>query len=146
MNGQPNYGYNSAGAAGGAAIKYLTVTPGNTISYAVGAGGNAANSGAGGTGGTSSISSGTETITTVSGTGGQGGGVNPSLNAAGGTGSNGDINSTGQNTVYIPHPDSPGTQYINMRGAPQFGAGMGGNNGTSSGSQAGNAGVVIFEY
>jgi hypothetical protein len=147
MNGSPNYGYNSAGAAGGAAIKYLTVTPGNTISYAVGAGGNTANSGgAGGTGGTSSISSGNETITTVSGTGGQGGGVNPALNATGGTGSNGDINSTGQNTVYIPHPDSPGTQYINMRGAPQFGAGMGGNNGTSGASQAGSAGAVIFEY
>jgi hypothetical protein len=148
MNGQPNYGYNVTGASGGAAIKYLTVTPGNTIAYTVGAGGTAGTgNGNGGTGGTSSISSGNETITTVSATGGQGGGYNSAAyNAAAGTASNGDINSTGQNTTLQVHPDSPGTQWINTRGAPQFGAGMGGNNGTSGSGVAGFAGAVIFEY
>jgi hypothetical protein len=145
MNGQPNYGYNNAGASGGAAIKYLSVTPGNTINYAVGAGGTSASGPqTGGTGGTSTISSGNETITTVSATGGQGGGTSGSF-AAAGTASNGDINSTGQNTTSPPFAN-PGIQFLNVRGAPQYGAGMGGNNGTSGASVAGFNGAVIFEY
>jgi hypothetical protein len=147
MNGQPNYGYNVPGASGGAAIKYLSVTPGNTINYVVGAGGTSASGPQnGGTGGTSSVSSGNQTITTVSATGGGGGGYNAAVyNTEAGTGSNGDINSKGQNTTLQEHSSSQ-TQWINSRGAPQFGAGMGGNNGTSAGSQAGFAGAVIFEY
>ena len=145
MTGAPNYGYNNGGASGGAAVKYLTVTPGNTIAYTVGAGGTAASGPqVGGTGGTSTISSGTETITTVSAVGGQGGGASLSQ-ASGGTASNGDINSTGQGTASIPY-NSPQSQFILPTGAPQYGAGKGGLNGTSGASQAGFAGAVIFEY
>jgi hypothetical protein len=95
----PSYG---AGGGGGASIKYLTgLTPGNTLSVTVGAGGTAGASGQnnGGTGSTSSVASGTQTITTVSATGGSGGGASSGLlygiPGLGGAGSNGDINITG---------------------------------------------------
>ncbi len=71
-------GIGGNGGGGGSAVVYLTsMTPGNTISVTVGAGGTAGNSapGAGGTGGSSQISSGTQSITTVTAAGGGGGGA-----------------------------------------------------------------------
>jgi hypothetical protein len=83
------------GAGGGASIGVLSVTPGQVISYTIGAGGTAGALGAaGGTGGTT-------TFSTISATGGTGGaiypgGTNPSLTGViGGVGSGGDINLRG---------------------------------------------------
>jgi hypothetical protein len=147
MNGFPNYGYNSGGAAGGAAVKYLTVTPGNTIAYTVGAAGTAGTgSGNGGAGGTSSISSGNETITTVSSTGGAGGGYYSARQIAdGGTGTNGDLNFNGASLMAFPL-GNPGVPTMYQPGAYQYGGGQGGASGGSGSGFAGVAGAVIFEY
>jgi hypothetical protein len=89
------------GGGGGTAISYLTgLTPGNTLTVTIGAGGTAgpSSAGNGGTGGSSTVASGTQTITTITGAGGSGSlGAASTLTAggAGGSGSNGTINLTG---------------------------------------------------
>ena len=89
------------GGGGGTAISYLTgLTPGNTLTVTIGAGGTAgpSSAGNGGTGGSSTVASGTQTITTITGAGGSGSlGAASTFTAggAGGSGSNGTINLTG---------------------------------------------------
>lgn len=154
----------AAGAGGGAAIKYLTgLTPGNTLSVTVGAGGTAgaATNGAGGTGGTSSVASGTQSITTVSATGGTGGSAT-SPRPNGGIGSNGDLNIRGGGTLStinglanggssIFGGGAPGryTEGVGTAGGAYGGGGSGGNYATCGPTRvggAGAAGVVIFEW
>jgi hypothetical protein len=78
-------GSGGGGGGGGTAVTYLTgLTPGNTLSVTVGAGGTAG--GTGGTGGTSSVASGTQSITTISGSGGGGGGNGNQTSGAQGAG------------------------------------------------------------
>lgn len=160
-------GTGGSGGGGGTAISYLTgLTPGNTISVTVGAGGTAGGSapGGGGTGGNSSISSGTQTITTATGNGGVGGNAGNAITGnagTGGTASGGTINISGSNGTY-------GNAYMGA-GVSIFGlppqrentaTSMAGRNGLGFGSGAlasstlstaqsggtGAAGVVIFEW
>jgi hypothetical protein len=138
---------NSGGDAGGAAIKYLTsLTPGNTISVTVGAGGATDT-----IGGSSQIASGTQSITTVSATGGSNGGLS---NAQGGIGSNGDLNIRGGGGT-----GAGGNSIFGGGGAfrDTGGTGLGGSTGGGGGRSVnagccsfpggvGGAGVVIFEW
>lgn len=77
-SGSFNCGPNQPGGSGGAgasAVQWLVgLTPGNTLTVAVGAAGSAGSGGSGGSGGTSSVASGTQSITTIQCTGGGGGG------------------------------------------------------------------------
>jgi len=125
------------GAAGGAAVKYLTgLTSGNTLSVTVGA-----------AGGTSQVASGTQTITTVSATG------------SGGIGSNGDLNIRGNaGQTYdssLNIGGNGGSSFLGFGGAGGSGGGGGsaggygggGGCGTgSSGGGGGGAGVVMIEW
>ena len=81
------------GGTGASLVQWVTgLTPGNTLTVAVGArgtGGTGGNSGS--SGGTSSVSSGTQTITTLQCTGGSGG---TGGNSGGGNGSNGTATGT----------------------------------------------------
>jgi len=146
------YGQSGGGGAGATAIKYLTgLTPGNTLTVTVGAGGATLSSG-----GTSSVASGTQSITTITATGG-GAGMTV-LGGAGGAASNGDINSGGgYGTIGAGGGSSFGTSATvavaaavpasTARGAGGGGGGTysgGGTNGNTGG--AGAAGVVIFEW
>jgi hypothetical protein len=112
-NQNTNQGESAGG--GGTAIKYLTgLTPGNTLTVTVGAGGTAgagstgSSCNSGGTGGTSSVASGTQTITTVSATGGiggsggygNGGSTYYYLAVSGGSGSGGDYNIPGGKGIF----------------------------------------------
>lgn len=153
----------SGGGGGGAAISILSgVTPGNTLTVTIGAGGSA-----GVAGGTSSVASGTQTITTISATGGGLGstaGVNGANGGAGGVGSNGNLNLTGDsggpgsrgNTIDLSGNGGSsifggggggravGTSVAGGAGGNYGGGGGGGSN--SGGGGAGAPGVVIFEY
>lgn len=138
------------GGGGGTAIKVLTgLTSGNTLTYTVG-----------GAGATSQVASGTQTITTVSAT--AGGAGSTETGAAGGIGSNGDLNIGGQgggagfedvDTAIVG--GTGGSSYLGGGGytvkaavsgnaGRQYGGGGSGGGGSSGG--AGAAGVVIFEY
>ena len=97
-------GYNVGGGGGGIAEKWYTgLTPGNTITVTIGAGGATQNTGNnnGVNGGTTSISSGSQSITGISATGGFSSGqsfpfnVSPGNVGFGGSGSGGDINGSG---------------------------------------------------
>lgn len=145
--GAVNYG--CTGAAGGTAIKYLTVVPGNDVVITIGAGGAGGTSGSGwygGNGGTSTAVY--NSATTVSATGGTGGGT---FIKASGVGSGGDINLNGG--VAVATGDK-------VHGPASFwGGGHGGSHGTgaygSGGSTyayygnksaTGQIGVVYIEY
>lgn len=113
------------GAAGGAAIKYLSgLTSGGTLAVTIGTGGvGTQNSGsgslpaAGGTGNTSSVASGTQAISTISATGGTGGNASSwnGYSLYGGVGSGGDINLRGGNAIVA---GANGTQNTSQSGAP----------------------------
>lgn len=85
------------GGGGGTAVKYLNVTPGETYTITIGAGGAVpvylGSSIAGNSGGTSSFSG--PGITTIQATGGSGGSINAGWSSPGGIGSGGDINLQG---------------------------------------------------
>jgi hypothetical protein len=165
-------GTGSAGGGGGSAIKFLTsLTPGNTLTVTIGAGGTAgpsnANPQSGGTGGTSSVASGTQSISTISATGGGGGGGSSSNGSssagAGGSGSGGDLNINGGggatgsaggaggssilggNTVFRSYNV---TSYNAIAGL-QYGGGAGAPFRTSASPTSGavgGAGVVMIEW
>jgi hypothetical protein len=86
--GANGVGPSGSGGGGGTAIKYLTgVTPGNTLSVAIGAlGAGGGSFTSGGAGGNSTVSSGTQIITSIVGNGG-GGGVTGISGAPGAGGS-----------------------------------------------------------
>lgn len=158
-----NAGGSQEGAGGGAAgyaLVYLTgLTPGNTLTYTVGAGG-----AAGGTtaplpsGGTSSLSSGTQTITTVTCTGGATSVVGVADNALGGTGgtaTNGTLNINGARGNPNGYGGSGGaTPFGGAGGGATYGGegdnatgyGSGGGGGQRTTGGAGKAGIIIFEY
>lgn len=138
------------GGGGGTAIKYLSgLTPGNTLTYTVGA-----------AGASSQVASGTQTITTISATAGGAGGTESG--ATGGIGSNGDLNIGGQgggtgfeDVDTTPCGGTGGSSYLGGGGHTVKGAagnagraygGGGSGSGSGSGGGAGAAGVVIFEY
>ena len=116
------------GGGGGASIRYYTsLTPGNTISYTVGAAGS-----------TSSVSSGTQTITTISATGGSAGGSSAGASTnggAGGSGSGGNINTVGGTGAF-------GNGGGGVGGASIFGGNGAGGGGASPNIDSGKAGVT----
>jgi hypothetical protein len=149
------------GGAGGAAISYLTgLTPGNTLTVTVGAGGSGGvfGSATGNNGSASTVSSGTQSITTITAGGGFGG--PPSGNpGSGGTSSGGTINITGGGGAAGAGGNGSG-----MGGSSIFGGGgrgaqgsqNGGNGSTGGGGGGaqgldltggnGGNGIVIFEF
>lgn len=154
----------SGGGSGGVAIKWLTgLTPGNTLTVTVGAGGAAVSAGAGNNGGSSSISSGTQAIGTITAGGGLGGNTGTTYAFGGfpsGVPTGGDVNSSGNAGNH-----SAGTTWSGSGAAGPFGGGGagGGNNpgnsaagpgagggGSSMGSNGpggnGGSGIVIFEW
>lgn len=152
------------GGSGGLGLKWLSaLTPGNTLTVAVGAGGTGVSAGVGNTGGDSSISSGTQAITTVTAKGGVGGdaaGAASQGGAGGATGTNGDINAggnTGMTTLGTVGGSGAGSHLGgggkggnggvgNPASAPGGGGGGGGTGGGNVVGGAGANGVVIFEW
>jgi len=151
------------GASGGTGIKWLTgLTPGNTLTVTVGAGGTGASGAAGGGGVASSVASGTQTITTITANGGGGGGstavpVYGTPGASAGTG--GDLNlggnpsitgvtsvtGCGAGSVFGGGGAAAGGGSGNV--ATAYGAGSGGAFvGSTQAGPNGFAGVVIFEW
>jgi hypothetical protein len=143
------------GGGGGAAIKWLSgLTPSNTLSVTVGAGGSGGSSG-----NTSSVASGTQSITTVSATGGAAGGAGffgSGLGGAGGLGSNGDLNiggsagspgaiTNGTGGSSILGGGGVATSGSGSTGRP-YGGGASGGGSFPSPDGVGAAGVVIFEW
>lgn len=144
-----------SGGGGGAAIKWLTgVTPGNTLSYSVGAGGTAGTSapGNGGAGSASTVATGTtgtpQTITTLTG-GGGGAGLTGGSGGGGGGGTNGDLNVPGGSFGgYGIGGDSlfaSASPYGSL-GSAAYGGGASSSPSASGPGAAGAAGVIIFEW
>lgn len=130
-----------AGGNGASVMKWLTgLTPGLTLTIAVGGGGGISGS-SGSTGGASSIASGTQTITTVQCTGGGGG--SPGAASTGATGANGTVtggtNGTGGDA---------GITFTGYAENTYNNGGNGGNGETAGGSgrQSGAQGYVLIEY
>lgn len=156
----------TGGFGGGAAVKWLSgLTPGNTLTVAVGTGGTGVANGAGNSGGNSSVSSGTQTISTITGSGGGGGATTGNIVLfSGGTATGGDQNITGGSPTsmlvnYCNAGSVGGTSIFSGGGAGGFtgagvagtnpGAGGGGAGGGAGGTVAGGAGangIVIFEW
>jgi hypothetical protein len=132
-------GYDVGGGGGGTSTKWYTgLTPGNTITVTVGAGGATQNSGNnnGVNGGTTSISSGSQSISGISATGGLSGGNTSSGFGTqgyglGGRGSSGDLNGGGGGSISTRNG-----------GAPNGGDTT--NNYGTSGSQYGFGGIGYY--
>ena len=123
------------GAAGGTAIKYIAVTPGNTLNVTVGTTSGAA----------SSVSSGTQSISTVTATGGSTSGT--SNGVSGGVGAGGDMNIRGGGSG---HGAAGAASYWGGSGSigvtPSAGAYGSGGGAPNSGSWPFGQGVVVFEW
>jgi hypothetical protein len=156
----------SGGGGGGTSMKYFTsVTPGNTLSVTIGAGGTAG----GGTGGTSSVASGTQSITTIQATGGTspvvGADQERFVGGTGGVGSGGDLNikggagqgafsgtttaaGGGGSSVYGGGGKAGYADGALRTADPggNFGGGGGGGGSNFSTASAGGPGVVFIEY
>lgn len=154
----------AGGGAGGMAIKWLSgLTPGNTLTVTIGAGGTGVSAANGNPGNPSSVASGTQTISTITGNGGGFGSGNAGANTGGGNGASatgGDINVTGSqapglwgtgmgndgaNSVY----GAGGFAITNQAGqaAQGFGSGGGGAQGTGPFAGGNGApGIVVFEW
>ena len=133
-----NAGNGGAGGNGETAVQWLVgLTPGLTLSVAVGAGGaNQSGQGAGYSGGTSSVSSGTQTITTIQCTGGAGGGYGNGAIGANGTASGITNNTSG----------AAGWTKTGL-GDTLFSKGLPSGGGTINGAGgAAYPGVVLIEY
>jgi hypothetical protein len=136
----------TGGGGGGTAVKYFTVTPGASITYAVGAAGTA-----GSNGGASTVTVG---ATTITGNGGTAGSTTANSYSSGGSATNGDLNVSGS--------AGGGAISISIGGKSLFGAGgMANSSGyttnsvgygsgaatiTAAGSTNVTDGVVIIEY
>ena len=155
-------GVTGGGSGAGTAISYLTgLTPGNTITVTVGAGGGIASNG-----GNSTITSGTQSVTTITGGGGLGSpnrtNDRESVGRVGGTATGGQININGQTTARpLDGINGMGTGSLYGFGGIRTTVGAGaGVQGTGFGSGAsgayaspasqsgasGRAGIVIFEW
>jgi len=151
----------TGGGGGGMAIKWLSMTAGQTLVYTVGTASGTA----------STVASGTLTITTItanSGTNGTGTAYAASITAggAGGTATNGDVNITGEQGGYSYGSGTTVTTNFGGKGGNcpgfgsggpalalvatagvqgnGFGAGGGGAHGNAT-SAAGRGGIIIFE-
>ena len=151
----------TGGGGGGVAIKWLSMTAGQTLVYTVGTASGTA----------STVASGTLTITTItanSGTNGVGTAYAASITAggAGGTATNGDVNTTGGQGGYSFGSSTTVTTNFGGKGGDcpgfgsggpalamvitagvqgnGFGAGGGGAHGSAT-TAAGRGGVIIFE-
>ena len=151
----------TGGGGGGLAIKWLSMTAGQTLSYTVGTASGTA----------STVSSGTLTITTITANSGTNGtstayALSQTAGGAGGTATNGDVNITGgiggysfgSSTTITTNFSGKGGDCPNFgSGGPAlsmvatagvqgngFGAGGGGAHGSAT-SAAGRGGVIIFE-
>jgi hypothetical protein len=151
------------GSSGGYGEKILTgLTPGNTFTITIGAGGTGVSNGTGNSGGTTTVASGTQTITSIIANGGNGGLVNGQPLAGASAGSGGDSNfggSPGQTGFSVNIGGNgagatfAGGGAAGLQGAGNAalapgagGGGAGGNAGSASAGGAGAAGIVIFEY
>jgi hypothetical protein len=130
----------SQGAGGGGSGSYaegvLAVTPGQTVTVTIGAGGTAGSSGggAGGNGGTSSLAgSGFTTVECTGGTGGAASGSGNSAGGGGGTATGGGLNVAGG---HGNDGQTSGAVVGGSGGASQFGAG---GRGSSGGGTPANA-------
>lgn len=155
----------SGGGAGGALVVYVTgLSPSTGYTMAIGAAGAGGvnTGGTGGTGGNTTLTIGATTYTASGGTGGN----SSTTPGAGGTGTNGDINITGQAggksaggaSASVPGTSggSPGFG-LGVGGAAQgstgqgiagtgYGAGGGGGVSTTSTGGDGTQGIIIIEY
>ena len=159
--GAANNSRATGGGGGGVAIKWLSITPGQTLIYTVGTASGTA----------STVASGTLTITTISGGSGANGATtayaaSATAGATGGVASGGDVNiagglsgtSYGSSTTLLTNfsgkgGDCPGfgtggqaVGCVALAGTVGngFGAGAGGSNGINT-SVSGRGGVIIFE-
>lgn len=146
--------------AGGYCFKLITgLTPGGTIAYSIGDGGNAGTNGAtGSTGGSTTVGAAGAYCSVTGGAGGNSG-ANPS---SGGGSANGDINITGGDggkvvttTIGGAGGDSPhgwglGGAGIGAasgaRSGTGYGAGAGGVNGGNTGGAKGQPGIVVWHW
>lgn len=139
------------GGGGGFLQKYLTgLVAGGTLALTIGAGGTAGSGiGAGGSGGSSILASGTSnTITTLTASGGSGTSYSAGAGTggAGGTGTNGDVNITGQvggSSIYVTG------ESLSMSGAGGMtggGRGRGGAGDNTAGGEAGTAGGCTITW
>ena len=146
--------YGVGGGGGGTAVKYLDVTPGETYTITIGAGGArvfySGSDIAGNSGGTSSFSG--PGITTIQATGGSGGGIYNSGESPGGLGSGGDINLQGGSGFGGPGNrfSSGGETLLGCRSSSTtstllYGVGAAGSWDGSPAAAGGN-GIVILEY
>lgn len=153
------------GGGGGLAVKYLTVTPGQNLTYTVGAGGTAPSAGTnadGNTGGTTTVVY--NGVNVAVATGGLGGGSSNAPGGSGGIGTTGDLLLAG-NGGEACSTDSGGGSQGGLGGGSPLGGGAagssygqpspingrnygGGGTGGFLGSTvgAGGNGVVIVEY
>ncbi|CAB4121233.1 hypothetical protein UFOVP10_59 [uncultured Caudovirales phage] len=132
-----------SGGSGASAVQWLIgLTPGNTLTVAVGAAGSAGGIGAGGgSGGTSSVASGTQSITTIQCTGGGGGGV------GGATGNNPGTNGSNGTATGVTNGGSGAAGYsFAGYGANVLNYGMGRAGTLTGGSVVGTQGGVLIEY
>jgi hypothetical protein len=150
----PELGSGGAGGSGAYSVKYLTgLTPGNTLSVTVGAGGAASGStSSGNSGGTSSVASGTQSITTISGGGGGGGNYNGSGGSAGSaSGGDLDINGVGgasRSSGGAQNISGISLSFLSIKSSTAvsgFGYGSGAAN-YGQNSTVGGAGRVIIEW
>lgn len=157
--GAANNARATGGGAGGVAIKWLSMSAGQTLAYSVG-----------GVATASTVSSGTLTITTISGGGGTAGtttayAASNTLGGAGGTATGGDINITGQRggtsfgsgtTVATNVSGAGGSGQYGQGGVQVAGAATAGQNASGYGAGGGGAignntagngtgGIIIFE-
>ena len=146
--------YGVGGGGGGTAVKYLDVTPGETYTITIGAGGArvfySGSDIAGNSGGTSSFSG--PGITTIQATGGSAGCIPGVESPGGGLGSGGDINLQGGSGVGGPGNrfSSGGETLLGCRSSSTtstllYGVGAAGSWDGSPAAAGGN-GIVILEY
>lgn len=137
------------GGGGGYSLTIINVASANgqTLNYAVGAGGSA---GGGGAGSASSVTPGTFAITAITGNGGSGGsnatGTAGGAGGPGGTATGGNTTNTTGNSGSNGDPlgGAGGTPIAGINGSGTSG-GRGGNNAAGPGV-VGNPGVIVFHY
>jgi hypothetical protein len=156
----------AGGGSGGVAYKWLSgLTPGNTLTVTVGAGGTGVSNATGNNGSASTVASGTQTIATITANGGVGGqaSTNPGPGSGALISTGGDINGAGAPGIFINTastfggaggstflgggaPNVPGSSVGQAAIANTGGGGSGAGIGATNAGGAGAAGIVIFEW
>lgn len=155
----------SGGGSGGVAIKWLSgLTPGNTLTVTVGAGGTPVSNAAGGNGAATTVASGTQTISTITANGGNGGAAStdPGPGSGAPISTGGDINGAGVSAIFVNTASTfggaGGSTFLGGAGSfvsastvgqpavANTGSGGGGASiGATNAGGAGAAGTVYFE-